>query len=193
MQLYVPHPDNGGRDLTLVVRSGGRTGTAGIAALIRDAVRVADPGVPVDDVMTMDDVLAASAARRRLLAGVSLVFAIGATLLAAIGLYGTVAFSVAQRTQEIGVRLALGATANAVIAHVVADASKLVAVGLAIGLAAAALLARSMAPLLFGTGSMDAPAFIAAPAVLLAVALVASVTPAARATRVSPVVTLRSD
>jgi putative ABC transport system permease protein len=191
MQLYVPHADNSGGDLTLVVRSA--SGAALLSPLVRAAARAADPGVPVDDVMTMDQVLAASAGRRRLLAGLSLVFALGAIGLAAIGLYGVIAYSVAQRTQEIGVRIALGATARAVVRQVISDAFKLVAAGLVTGLLAAIFLARLMAPLVFGVSVSDAVTFVGAPMALFAVALVAAVVPAARAGRVSPLTALRNE
>ena len=148
-ELYLPHADNGGGDLTLVVRSTGRASTS---SLVRGVVRAVDPAIPVDDIMTMDDVLAASGSRRRLLANLSLTFAVGAIVLAAIGLYGIIAYSTAQRTQELGVRMALGATARTVVADVVGDALGLVAVGLGLGAVACWFLARLAAPLLFGVG-----------------------------------------
>src|SRR5207249_5868383 len=99
MQLYVPHAENAGGDLTIVVRAA--NGSRGLAAVVRDAVRATDPGVPVDELLTMDQVLAASTSRRRLLAGLSLTFALGAIGLASIGLYGVLAYSVARRRQEV--------------------------------------------------------------------------------------------
>jgi ABC-type antimicrobial peptide transport system permease subunit len=156
-------------------------------------VRAVDPAIPVDDIMTMDDVLAASGSRRRLLANLSLTFAIGAIVLAAIGLYGLIAYSTAQRTQELGVRMALGATARTVVADVVGDALGLVAVGLGMGAVACWFLARLMTPLLFGVAATDAVTMLVAGGVLLLVAVLASVVPAARAAAVSPVVAFRGD
>jgi putative ABC transport system permease protein len=191
LQLYVPHADNSGGDLTLVVRSVGRANA--LSALVRESVRAVDAGVPVDDIMTMDDVLAASGSRRRLLASLSLTFAIGALALAAIGLFGLIAYSTAQRTQEIGVRMALGATARAVVVRVVGDGLALALGGLAAGAVACVFLSRLTAPLLFGVAATDATAMAAAAAALLLVAILASLAPAARASRVNPVIALRGD
>jgi len=191
MQFYVPHADNSGGDLTLVVRSAGKA--ADLSSALRAAVRETDAAVPVDDVATMDDVLATSAARRRLLAMLSLGFAVGALALAAIGIYGIVAYAVTQRTQEIGVRMALGATARSITARVLGDAVRLLASGIVAGLVTATFLARFMAPLVFGVSVTDLAAFVAAPVVLVLVTLVASAVPAARAARVSPVVALRAE
>jgi predicted permease len=191
MQFYVPHADNSGGDLTLVVRSSSKA--ADLTSALRAAVHETDVAVPLDDVATMDDVLAASAARRRLLAALSLGFAFGALGLAAIGIYGVVAYAVTQRTQEIGVRMALGATARSIIARVLGDALRLLASGVVAGLVAATFLARLMAPLVFGVSVTDLAAFVSAPVVLVLVTLVASAVPAARAARVSPVIALRAE
>ena len=191
MQLYVPHADNSGGDLTLVVKSAGRA--SALAAAVREAVRAVDPGVPVDEVMTMDDVLAASGSRRRTLATLSLVFAIGAIALAAVGLCGLTAYSTAQRTQEIGVRLALGATTSNVVGGVIANAVRLVGVGLTMGTLGCLLLARLMTPLLFGVAATDPLVVLAALSILALVAIVASAVPAVRVAAISPVIALRSD
>jgi putative ABC transport system permease protein len=191
IQLYVPHADNSGGDLTLVARSAGDDRS--LASLMRDAVRAVDPAVPVDAVMTMNQVLAESAGRRRLLAGLSLVFAAGAIALAAIGLYGVIAYSVARRTPEIGLRMALGSTATAIVRRVMGDVIGLLLAGLALGLASAMWLAKMMAPLVFGVSTADPATFVASFATLLAVALVAAVVPALRAARVNPTIALRGD
>ena len=191
MQLYVPHADNSGGDLTLVARSTGDD--RGLVSLVRDAVRAVDPAVPVDDVMTMNQVLAESAGRRRLLAVLSLVLAAGAVGLAAIGLYGVIAYSVTQRTPEIGLRMAFGATAATIVGHVIGGVVELLFAGLAIGLASAMWLAKMLAPLVFGVSTADPVTFVASFATLLAIALVAGVVPALRAARVSPTIALRGD
>jgi putative ABC transport system permease protein len=191
MQLYVPHADNSGGDLTLVARSAGDA--RGLPSLVRDAVRAVDPSVPVDDVMTMNQVLAEAAGRRRLLAVLSLVFAAGAIALAAIGLYGVIAYSVAQRTPEIGLRMALGASAATIVRRVIGDVVELFCVGLAFGLVSAMWLAKMMAPLVFGVSTADPATFVASFATLLAIALVAGVLPALRAARVNPTIALRGD
>ena len=191
MQFYVPHADNSGGDLTLAVRSIDRSVPA--AAMIRDAVHAVDPGVPVDDILTMNQVLAESASKRRLLARVALCFALGAIGLAAIGLYGVIAFAVEQRRHEIGVRMAMGATHRAVLALVLGETSRLVLGGAAVGLATAALASGFMAPFLFGTRVTDPVALALAPAILVIVSLGASATPAVRAARVNPAIALRDE
>lgn len=191
MQFYVPHADNSGGDLTLVVRS--IDGSVPAAAMIREAVRAVDPGVPVDDILSMDQVLTESASKRRLLAGVSLTFALGAIGLAAIGLYGLIAFAVEQRTHEIGVRMAMGATRRSVLWLVLGGTSRLVAGGAAIGLATAAFANRFMAPFLFGVRVTDPVTLAFAPAILVVVALAASAAPALRAARVNPAIVLRDE
>jgi putative ABC transport system permease protein len=191
MQLYVPHADNSGGDLTLVARSAGDD--RGLASLMRDAVRAVNPAVPVDDVITMNQVLAESAGRRRLLALLSLAFAAGAIGLAAIGVYGVIAYSVTQRTPEIGLRMALGATAATIVRRTIGEALRLLFAGLALGLASAMWLARLMTPLVFGVSTADPATFVASFAMLLAIALVAGALPALRAARVNPTIALRGD
>jgi ABC-type antimicrobial peptide transport system permease subunit len=191
MQFYVPHAENFGGDLTLVVRSAGNA--ANLSASVRAAVSATDPRIPVDDLLTMDDVLAASAARRRLLAELALTFALGALGLAAIGIYGIVAYAVTQRTQEIGVRMALGATTRSIIVRVLGDAVRLLAMGIVAGLIAATFLARFMAPLVFGVAVTDPAVFLAAPLTLTLVTLFASAIPAGRAASVSPAIALRPE
>jgi putative ABC transport system permease protein len=116
-----------------------------------------------------------------------------ALALAVVGIYGVMSFSVAQRTREIGIRMALGAQAPAVLAMILRHAAILVGAGLAIGWAAAALVTRYAASLLYGVSPTDATTFAAVPAVLAAVALAACYLPARRAARVDPTVALRYD
>jgi putative ABC transport system permease protein len=191
MQLYVPHADNSGGDLTLVVRTASDDGS--IAARIREAVRDVDPGVPVDEILTMNQVLSQSAARRRVIAQVSIAFAVGAIALAALGLYGVIAFGVSARTPEIGLRMALGATGRAIIANVAADVGRIVIVGMVVGLSIAAWLATLLSPLLFGVSARDPLAFWGAGVALTVVAVLAALLPAVRAARVSPAIALRTD
>ena len=191
MQLYVPHADNAGGDLTIVVRAA--NGGTGLPAVVREAVHATDPGVPVDELLTMDQVLAASTARRRLLAGLSLTFALGAIGLASIGLYGVLAYSVARRRQEIGVRMALGATAKRIVLGVLTDASRIVVPALVVGWLLAVALVRLMAPLIFGVSLSDNVTLALAPATMALMAVLASAVPAVRATRLSPAIVLRED
>ena len=122
-----------------------------------------------------------------------LVFAAVALLLAAVGIYGVMSYTVAQRTQEIGIRVALGATPGSVLSMVLRDGMGLVGLGLAVGLAASLLLTRLVSSMLYGVSATDVPTFAAIAAVLAAVALVAIVIPARRATRVDPMLALRAD
>jgi len=122
-----------------------------------------------------------------------LLFGLVALSLAAVGIYGVMAYTVAQRTQEIGIRVALGASAATVLGMVVRDAMKLVGLGLVIGGVAAALLTRTAASLLSGVSATDAATYVVIAAILAAVALAAIVIPARRATRVDPMQALRSE
>jgi ABC-type antimicrobial peptide transport system permease subunit len=114
-------------------------------------------------------------------------------VLAAVGIFGVLAFTVSQRTREFGIRMALGARASDVVGMVVAGGLKIVAIGIAIGLAAAAALTRLLATLLFGVKPLDPATFLGAPAVLALVALAACAAPALRAARVDPAVALRQE
>ena len=191
MQLYVPHADNSGGDLTLVVRWSDDSRV--VSAALRDAVRSVDPGVPVDEIQTMNEVLSQSNARRRLLAELALAFALGAIGLAAVGLYGVIAYGVSQRTAEIGLRMALGATAAEIVSRVMRDVGRIVVAGMALGVVLALALVRLIAPLLFGVSAGDPMTFGASCATLLVVAILAATVPAGRAAAVSPAIALRGD
>jgi putative ABC transport system permease protein len=121
------------------------------------------------------------------------VFATAAVLLAALGVYGVMAYSVAQRRREIGVRLALDATPSGVARMILGDGSRLAAIGLGVGLACALLVGQVIGKLLFGVSPYDAPTFVAVPLVLGAATLVASWLPARRAMRVDPLVAIREE
>jgi putative ABC transport system permease protein len=175
----------------LVIRSKGDP--KALISLARAKVRELDGDVPVSNVNTMDQLVAQSVAQRRfgmfLLTG----FAALALLLAAIGIYGVISYSVAQRTQEIGVRMALGARTADVLKLVMTNGLKLAAMGLAIGLVGAFLLTRLMARLLFHVGPTDAVTFASVSVGLLLVAFLACYLPARRATKVDPLVALRCE
>ncbi len=187
-EMYAPGYDN---EATLLVRSGADPRV--VAPFVRQAVRALDRDLPVYDVEAMDRVLADSLVRPRLLAVLLGLFAGLALLLAAIGTYGVLAYSVAQRAREIGVRMALGARRGAVLQMIVGRGLLLVLAGEAAGLAAGLVLARLLKSLLFEVGAAD-PAAIAGTLLLLALAgLAATALPAARAARVDPMTTLRAD
>jgi putative ABC transport system permease protein len=148
-------------------------------------------GLPVSDVRAMDEVVSLSTARQRFNMLLMSVFGCCALLLAAIGIYGLMAYSVEQRTQEIGIRLALGAGASNVRNMVVQQGMGLALAGVAIGIASALALTRFLQSLLFGVKARDPLAFFGVPILLILVALIAVWLPAARASRVSPVESLR--
>ena len=150
-------------------------------------------GLPVADARTMDETVLRSTSRQRFNMWLMTVFAGAALLLAAIGVYGLMSYTVEQRTQEIGVRLALGAEVGQVRRMVVLQGMRLVAVGVVVGVAAASGLVRVIASFLFGVDTWDPTAFVVVPAVLATVALAAVLVPARRASRVNPVDALRCE
>jgi ABC-type antimicrobial peptide transport system permease subunit len=150
-----------------------------------------DPTVPVTDLRTMEVQVRDNVYRERLIATLSASFAVLATLLAAIGLYGVLAYNVAQRTRELGLRLALGAEPSGLRALVVKQVGVMTVIGSAIGLAAAAGLGRVAEALLVGLSGHDPAVLIAAVAVISFVVLGASYVPARRASRIAPMEALR--
>ena len=161
-----------------------------VSAAVQEALREAS-GLPVSNIRTMDEVVSVSTSRDRFNMWLMTVFGASALLLAAIGIYGLMAYSVAQRTQEIGIRLALGAGASQVKNMVVLQGLRLAVVGVAIGLTAAFLLSRVLSSFLFGVTPRDPAVFTIVPVVLTAVALLAVWLPARRASRVDPILALR--
>jgi putative ABC transport system permease protein len=164
-----------------------------MAGVIRDAVRTADPHQAVHTFGTMDYYIARSLDTRRF--GMRLLgfFGVVALFLAALGLYGVISYSVAQRTREIGIRMALGAERRSVLALVVGQGFRLAAAGVAIGVAGAALMGRYFESQLFQVRSFDPLTIFATAGALLGAGLLASYLPARRATRVDPAVTLRCE
>jgi len=179
------------RSLQLVVRSS--VPPTSLVPAIRAEVRRLDPALPITGVQTLEEVVGASAASQRFNATLLGAFAGVALLLAALGIGGVLAISVSRRTQEIGIRLALGARAGDVLGMVVRQGMTLVLGGLAIGLPAAYASTRVLRSLLFDVTAHDPVSFVAATAVLCAVALAACAAPALRASRVDPITALRND
>ena len=177
--------------MSVAIRTAGdpRNVVAGAVAALHEL----DPNVAAADVKPMDDVIDASVAQRRLTMLLLSVFAVVALVLAAVGIYGVIGYSVSQRTQEIGIRMALGAQRATVLRMVVGQAMMLAAVGIAAGAAGAWGLTRLMQKLLFGVEPSDPMTFIAVAAVLALVAGVAASIPGLRATHVDPVIALRSE
>ncbi len=164
-----------------------------LAGSLRQAVREIDPELPVSGVDTMQAIVATSIDEPRFVALLVSIFAGLALGLAALGIYGLIAYVVTQRSAEIGVRIALGASRRDIFALVVGDGAKLTAAGVAVGVAAAAGLASSLESMLFGVPPLDALTFAATTTALVAAALLACLIPARRAARVDPMVALRSE
>jgi putative ABC transport system permease protein len=161
-----------------------------VASAVRSAIRAADPSITVYSVRSMDELIGNQTAQSRFIMWLMGAFAAIALSLAVIGIYGVMSYLVAQRTREIGVRLALGAAGGDILRLVVGNGARLIAVGIVGGVAAAFALERLVSTLLFGVTALDAAAAVAV-AVLATVALVACYVPALRATRVSPITALR--
>jgi putative ABC transport system permease protein len=164
-----------------------------VAADIRDVVHKVDPNLPITHMTTMDGLLSDSVSPRRFSAVLVGIFAALALLLAAIGIYGVMSYTVSQRTQEIGLRLALGAQLANVRGMVLGQSLKLTLIGVGLGLAGAFVLARFLASLLFGIGTYDPVTFLSVAFLLIVVALAASYIPARRAMHVDPIVALRGE
>ncbi|HEX7958604.1 MAG TPA: FtsX-like permease family protein, partial [Terriglobales bacterium] len=164
---------------------------AALIAVVRNQIWSVDRELPVYDVSTMKDVVAESLAQRRFTLGLLSSFAGIALLLAAIGLYGVISYSVTQRTQEMGVRMALGAAPGDLLRLIVAGGTRLAAIGIAAGILAALILTRFMSSMLFGVHPADPLTFVAVSIVLLLVVLFACYVPARRATKIDPMVALR--
>jgi len=163
----------------------------GLAGAVRQAVWQVDRDQPVSDVRTMSDILSASLARQRFSTLLLALFAAVALALAAVGVYGVMSYTVARRTHEIGIRMALGARQRDVLRLAVGQALRLVAAGVAVGLAGALLLTRVMASQLYGVSATDPVTLVTITLVLVCVALLASYVPARRAARVDPLIALR--
>lgn len=179
------------RTASLVVRAAPSAGNLGMA--IRRAVEAVDPQQPVYDLKRMDEVVAASVADRRLNLALVGGFAAVALVLAALGVYGVISYTVAQSTREIGIRMSLGAQRTDVFRLVAGQGALLASVGLGVGLAIALASTHLMASLLFTVGAHDPVTFAVAPLVLLSAAILACALPAMRAMRVDPAVALRAD
>jgi putative ABC transport system permease protein len=158
---------------------------------IRNAVQSLDPAIPLDQPVTVSSLMEQMVSGSRLAAELLMGFGALALLLAAVGTYGVMSYSVSQRTQEIGIRMALGAQRVDVLRLILQNGMAMVIAGVAVGLGLSVIFTRSINSLLYGIGSFDLASFFAAAAVLIAVALVACWVPARRAMRVDPVVALR--
>ncbi|HYC32142.1 MAG TPA: FtsX-like permease family protein, partial [Gemmatimonadales bacterium] len=196
-EIYLPHaqfPAGTGtalRSLRLVVRSEGDP--AALTAAVRAAVAELDPDVPLAEVQTMEEALGAWAAERRLTTLLVAGFALLAIVLGAVGIYGVMAQMVAQRTREIGIRIAVGAVPGEIVALVFRQSALLAGLGIVAGLVGGLAATRLLAGLLFGIAPTDALTFAGTAVLLALVATLASLLPAIRATRIDPIEALRTE
>ena len=189
-QIYVPHAqDAGWGTMGIAVRTKGDPET--LTAQLRDVITALDKDVPPFDIKTMDEAFSESVAKQRLIVLLFGTFSVFALLLATIGIYGVIAYSVAQRTHEIGIRLALGAQRRTVLGMIIKQGMILTLIGAVVGLVGAFLVTRVMKSVLYNVSTTDPIIFIGVPLVLALVALVACYIGARRATKVDPLTALR--
>jgi putative ABC transport system permease protein len=193
-EFYVPYAQERRSWMSpkdLLVRTTGDPGA--LAGAVREAVWAVDKDQPVSNVRTMDQVFAAAISRERFQMLMLTLFATLALVLACIGLYGVISYMVAQRTHEIGVRMALGAQAGDVLTLVIRQGMLLAGVGLIIGIAIGIAVTRVLSDMLYGVGARDPLTFVGVPVLLLLVAFLACYIPARRATRIDPLTALRNE
>jgi putative ABC transport system permease protein len=189
LEVYVPLRQNAAHTMYLVVRSG--ADPAALTSAIREAVQSIDKDQPLFAISTMKELVSNSVATRRMTLVLLGLFSGLALILGAIGIYGVISYSVAQRTHEIGIRMALGAPRREVFRLVVGEGLKLAGIGIAIGVVAAFGLARLMSSLLYAVSATDFETFAGVAILLALVALLACYVPARRAMRVDPMVALK--
>jgi putative ABC transport system permease protein len=188
---YIPYNTYATQEMSFVVRTASNAGSVGAAARAR--IRQIDPELPVYGLQTMDDAMSASASQQRFFMALLVGFAVLALVLAAIGIYGVISYSVTQRTREMGIRIALGATQHRVMKLVVSQGATLAIVGVGLGTAGALSLTRVIQGLLFNTSALDLPTFVGVGALLAGIAIVAAYMPARRAAKVDPVTAMRAE
>ena len=189
-EFYQPHTQRAFSFMAFVVRT--RHNPVQSVPLIRAAMSHLDPLQPISRVATMDEHLARALSRPRFMFTLVAAFGVLALTLSLVGIYGVMAYFVTQRTREIAIRMALGASAATVVAMIVSRTALLAAIGVSAGLGGAALFARALSGLLFGVASLDTTAFLAAAALLAGTSLAAGVVPAFRATRIDGVEALKN-
>jgi putative ABC transport system permease protein len=189
--LYASHEQFTTRSLVLAARTRGEP--TGVAWAIRSEIAALDPNLPIERFVTGEEIIAASVAGPRFYTVLLGIFAAVALSLAGIGIFGVMSYLVAQRTREIGVRIALGADTGRMLRLITTRTLTLAAIGIATGVLAAALVTRVLSGMLFGIGTLDPVTYASAAMILMAVAGLAGYLPARRAARVDPAVALRAD
>jgi putative ABC transport system permease protein len=190
-EMYIPFPQFGARQAVVVLRTAGDPARA--TAGLRAAVKEIDPSLPLANIVTMESLLDQSVAQPRFLAALLTGFSLLAAVLALVGVYGLLSFSVSRRVRELGVRMALGAGRWRVLRLVLGRSAALVSAGLMLGVASAIGLSRLLATLLFGVRPGDPVTIVAMAGAIAAAAMLASLPPALRAARIDPVVALREE
>jgi putative ABC transport system permease protein len=190
--MYWSYPESQSRSQTLTIRTT-LADPYSLVPGVRAALEAIDPQLAMYDVRTMSDVVSQSLWRQRLQGQVLGIFAALALVLATVGIYGVISYTVAQRTREIGVRVALGAQRGHVLAMVVRQGAALATAGVVIGIGAALVVSRSLASLLYGVSATDLVSFAVVPAILGVVTVIATYLPARRATRVDPLIAIRTE
>jgi len=188
-EVYVPFAQRPSRGTSLVIRY--HTDPASLVGVVRQQIFELDKGQAVANVRTMEQIVSESVASRRLSMSLLAAFAVVALLLASMGLYGTLSYSVAQRTQEIGIRSAMGAQPGDIFKLVVGHGMKLTLAGIGFGLAGSLALTRVLSTFLFGVSATDPVTYAGVAALLVCIALLACYVPARRASKVDPIVALR--
>jgi putative ABC transport system permease protein len=187
--VFLPLPQNHETGMTLLVRASGNP--ASLAGPVRQEVQGIEPNLPVSNPTPMNELIGNTLYAARVGAILLGVFAILALVLASIGLYGVMSFAVAQRTRELGIRMALGAQAGDVFGLVLRHAARLIVAGVVLGLGVAFAVTRLLTSFLYGVSATDRITFVVIPVVLAIVALIACYVPARRATKVDPLVALK--
>jgi ABC-type antimicrobial peptide transport system permease subunit len=189
--MYLAHSQVPGRAMNVVIRTVGDP--TALVATASGEVRTLDPDLPIYNVRTMEQRVDESLARRRFSMLLLTLFAALALGLAAIGIYGVIAYLVTQGTRDLGIRMALGATPRSIVVLILRHGMSVALIGVGAGLAGAFVLTRFMRKLLFGVAPADPVTFAAVALLLAGVAFVASYVPARRAARVDPMISLRSE
>jgi putative ABC transport system permease protein len=191
LTVYMPSYGSGPGPVQFAVHTAGNP--TALTPSLRSMLREIDPNLPLSDVQTMDEIVSRSVAPRRFNMFLLTIFAAVALLLALVGVYGVLAYSVGQRTAEIGLRVALGATPRKVLTLIVSQGMRPILIGIGIGLLGAVALSRFVSSLLFGVRALDPLTYITVALLVMAAALLSCYVPALRALRVDPVVALRQE
>jgi predicted permease len=190
-QVYLPFSQRPSSSVSFVIKAS--VPPPSLVRAVRSEIQAVDPDMPLVGVQPWDQILAADISTPRFQAMLLTAFGLTALLLAVVGLYGVMSYTVAQRSREFGMRMALGAPQSNILRLVFRDGVPLVAIGVVVGLGGAVALTRTLESMLFGVGARDPGVFAAVPLILVAVAAVAMLVPAVRATRVDPVKTLATE